>query len=145
MWKDTISSVSKSCNFADPVSSIEIQNSEKQLGIQLPAPLQSLLLETNGVYEIEHELHLVWTLQDIVKENFYHRTNRDYQDIYMPFDHLVFFAGAGNGDLFAFTVTANKQIRNDIFVWSHDDDSRTWVAPNLATYFDWWLSGKIEI
>jgi hypothetical protein len=24
-------------------------------------------------------------------------------------------------------------------VWDHEQDSRTWVAPSLRTYLEWWL------
>jgi hypothetical protein len=30
-------------------------------------------------------------------------------------------------------------------VWNHEDDSRTWVAPNLAKYLEWWLTGRITL
>jgi hypothetical protein len=32
-----------------------------------------------------------------------------------------------------------------VFVWNHEDDSRTWVAPSLRVYLEWWLTGKIKI
>ena len=36
-------------------------------------------------------------------------------------------------------------VRADIYTWNHEDDSRTWVAPNLETFVTWWTSGKITI
>ncbi|MDQ4123150.1 MAG: SMI1/KNR4 family protein [Acidobacteriota bacterium] len=63
----------------------------------------------------------------------------------MPFDSLLFFADAGNGDQFAFRILKGEIRRNDVFVWNHEDDSRTWVASNLKQYLQWWLSGKLQI
>ncbi|BAU85302.1 SMI1/KNR4 family protein [Streptomyces laurentii] len=60
----------------------------------------------------------------------------------MPFDPLLFFGEAGNGDLFAFLARID---RPDVVVWNHELDSRTWVAPSLTTYLDWRLSGRIEL
>jgi len=145
MWKETILKFSAACEFADPAHPFEIEKCEKQLGLKLPSTLQSLLRETNGVYDSESAMNIAWDVEEIARENRDYRTNPEYRDLYMPFDHLIFFAGAGNGDLFAFTLTATKQIRDDIFVWNHEDDSRTWVAPDLKTYFEWWLSGQIQV
>jgi len=54
----------------------------------------------------------------------------------------LFFADAGNGDQFALVPMTT---RPEVFAWSHEDDSRTWVAPGLAKYLDWWLTGKIVL
>jgi hypothetical protein len=35
--------------------------------------------------------------------------------------------------------------RQDIFVWDHETDSRTWVAPRLEEYLEWWLDGRITL
>jgi hypothetical protein len=35
--------------------------------------------------------------------------------------------------------------RLDVFVWTHEDDSRNWVAPSLAKYLEWWLGGTIKL
>ncbi|MFE4588193.1 SMI1/KNR4 family protein [Streptomyces laurentii] len=60
----------------------------------------------------------------------------------MPFDSLLFFADAGNGDLFALLPRID---RPDVFVWNDEDDSRTWAAPSLATYLEWRSTGQIEL
>jgi hypothetical protein len=59
----------------------------------------------------------------------------------MPFDSLLFFADAGNGDQFAFPITGAR-VRDDVFVWDHESDSRRWYAGSLGQYIDWWLSGE---
>jgi len=64
----------------------------------------------------------------------------------MPFNHLLFFGDAGNGDQFAFSIHADGKIyRPDVFVWNHEDDSRTWIAPSLKTFFEWWSAGRISL
>jgi hypothetical protein len=60
----------------------------------------------------------------------------------MPFDPLLFFADAGNGDQFAFVL---RDRRKDVFVWDHETDSRKWVAPDLGSYLTWWLDGRIRV
>ncbi|MDD9943430.1 MAG: SMI1/KNR4 family protein [Myxococcales bacterium] len=61
----------------------------------------------------------------------------------MPFDHLVFFADAGNGDQFALAVRGGQIRSPDVFVWNHEDDSRSWAAPDVRTYVEWWMTGRI--
>jgi len=61
----------------------------------------------------------------------------------MPFDCLLFFADAGNGDQFAFAILNGESRRDDIFVWNHEDDSRCWVALRLDTFYEGWLTGRI--
>jgi hypothetical protein len=63
----------------------------------------------------------------------------------MPFDNLLFFADAGNGDQFAFPIQAGEVRRPDVFCWNHEDDSRIWVAPSLEKYLEWWLTGKLTV
>jgi hypothetical protein len=63
----------------------------------------------------------------------------------MPFDHLLFFADAGNGDHFAFALHAGVVRRPDVFAWNHEDDSRNWAAPSLEKYLEWWLTGRLKL
>ena len=54
----------------------------------------------------------------------------------MPFDNLFFFSDAGNGDLFCYSILKNGIIeKTDIYVWNHEDDSRTWAAASLNIAF----------
>ncbi len=52
----------------------------------------------------------------------------------MPFDCLLFFADGGNGDLFGYSILNGIVQRDDIYVWNHENDSRTWVAPSLKIF-----------
>lgn len=144
MWKEYISNKCKECSFKEPVYTSEIKTAELKLGVKIPNQLLSFLLETNGCLG-EYDLGLIWSLDKIVFNNTFFRSEERFRDIYMAFDNLLFFADAGNGSQFFFPISANKDTRESVFIWSHEDDSRLWVAPNLEKYIDWWLSGKIKI
>jgi hypothetical protein len=144
MLTNTISKFSDKISFSAPAEKNEIENCESELQLELPKELTDLLLESNGIRG-EYELGLLWTIEEITKTNKEFRANLDFKELYMPFDNLLFFADAGNGDQFGFVIINGQVKRNDIFVWNHETDGREWVAPSLLKYFEWWLSGQIEI
>jgi hypothetical protein len=117
---------------------------KQRWGIKLEAQLRSCLLEADGVRG-EYSLDLLWPIERIVADNRRFRSHPDFRELYMPFDCLLFFADAGNGDQFAYPILVGAIRRNDIFVWNHEDDSRTWVAPSLKTYFEWLLTDRIQL
>ncbi len=143
-WREFIQSITSDFRFHSPAALDEIEKAEASLDVLFPEKLRSLLQESNGV-EGSYGLGLIWEVERIKKDNLFFRQFPDYKDIYMPFDHLFFFADAGNGDQFAFGILSGKIQRSDIFVWNHEDDSREWVAPSLDMYLEWWLSGKFKI
>jgi hypothetical protein len=102
------------------------------------------LLESNGV-EGAHGLGLIWSAERILEANLTMRSHPDFAELYMPFECLLFFADAGNGDQFAFTVLRGEFRKDAVFAWNHEDDSRTWVAPSLERYLEWWLDGTIKL
>jgi hypothetical protein len=136
----------------DPPATLEaLLGAEHGLGVELPGELRALLLETNGVGEAMDlpdgptEIgSLIWPVERILEDNLQFRNGLNYGQIYMPFDHLVFFADAGNGDQFAYAVLDGRVRKSDIFAWNHEDDSRKWVAPSLKIFVEWFLSGKIK-
>lgn len=143
MWKEQIKLLTPRYAFSSPATQDEIAIAERKLDICFPDDLGELLLESNGV-EGEYELGLVWSLERIVTENLHFRSSNDFTDLYMPFNALLFFADAGNGDQFAFPIL--QAICNDnVFVWNHENDSRQWVAPSLSKYLEWWLNGSLKI
>lgn len=141
MWLERLTELTPDATFAPPAADDAIRACEQALGRRLPDDLVGLLRETNGV-EGEFGLGLVWPVERIIRENVLFRTGRDYVDLYMPFDPLVFFADAGNGDQFAFVLPEGRE---DVFAWNHEDDSRSWVAPDLARYLKWWLDGTVKL
>ncbi len=127
--------------FRAPATEAAIRSCERSLGARLDEDLVALLLETNGVVG-EFGLGLIWPIERIAADNITFRTTPDFADLYMPFDPLVFFADDGGGDQFAFV---QRDRRKDVFVWDHENDSRTWVAPHLDRYLTWWLDGTITL
>lgn len=102
----------------------------------------SLLLETNGV-TCNRGLNIIWPIERIVSDNLTFRTNKDFSDLYMSFDQLLFFSDSGCGDQFAFTITGGAIHRDDVFVWNHETDSRQWVATCLWQFLIGFLDSKI--
>jgi len=115
-----------------------VEQASRELAAAIPDELASLLSETNGVAD-RYGAGLIWPIERIVEDNQRFRTS--FGDIYMSFDSLLFFADAGNGDQFAFSITT-ASVRDDVFVWDHESDSRRWYAGSLAQYLEWWLSGN---
>jgi hypothetical protein len=143
-WREFIQNFTQDFTFHSSATLDEIEKAEVRLGVLLPDELKSLLLESNGV-EGSYGLGLIWDVERIKKDNFNFRQILDFKNWYMPFDHLLFFADAGNGDQFAFGILNGEIRKPDIFVWNHENDSRQWVAPTLDVYIEWWLGNKLKI
>jgi hypothetical protein len=144
MWRDFIQSLSSDCKFSSPSAFASLDAAQSNLAIEFPDELRALLAESNGVLG-KYGLGLVWPVERIVSDNLRFRANADFRELYMPFDCLLFFADAGNGDQFAFSICAGSIRREDVFAWNHEDDSRSWVAPSLRTYLEWWVGGRIKL
>jgi cell wall assembly regulator SMI1 len=141
MWRARILGWTDQATFNDPASDGAIRACEVALGQTLPRELADLLRESNGV-EGEYGLGLIWPIERIRDDNLRFRTSAEFAALYMPFEPLLFFADAGNGDQFAFVMRDRPP---DVFAWDHETDSRTVVAPSLATYLEWWLDGRIDV
>jgi SMI1-KNR4 cell-wall len=141
MWRERILRWTDEATFRDPASDEAILACEAALGQRLPRDLADLLRETNGV-EGEYGLGLIWPIERIREDNLMFRLSTDFAGLYMPFEPMLFFADAGNGDQFAFVIRDRPA---DVFVWDHETDSRSMVAPNLATYLERWLDGQILV
>ena len=143
MWKEFISDLSDEYKFQPPTSDSEIVNAEKLLEISLTDDLKSLLKESNGISD-KYGTDLIWSVERIKDDNLGFRANEDFKELYMPFGCLLFFADAGNGDQFAYTILDKEIRRNDIFVWNHEDDSRIWIASTLKQFIEKWAKGEIS-
>ncbi|PHF41216.1 SMI1/KNR4 family protein [Bacillus toyonensis] len=143
MWKNTIHSISSNLSLKNSTTKDELTDIQKCLHVELPNVLYQLLQETNGIAGEYGDF--IWSVSKIKTENMNMRNIVDFKDLYMPFDCLLFFADGGNGDLFGYSILNGKVQRDDIYVWNHENDSRTWVAPSLKTFMEWWESGKIII
>lgn len=127
-------------HFAEPATSETIASAESHLGHPLPSELREVLAETNGI-EGEYGLGLLWAAERISEDNARFRCSTLFADLYMPFDGLVFFADAGNGDQFFVSLSGN----NEVYVWDHESDSRTWVAQTVSSYLRGWMQGHITV
>lgn len=145
MWRELLDSLTNEVEYDNPVAESEIPHAEGELGLSFPESLRDVLRTSNGI-KGKYGLSLLWSLEGIVEQNVKFRETESFKDLYMPFDYLLFFADAGNGDQFAFSIAADGLIhRPDVYAWNHEDDSRNWVAPSLRHYFEWWLSGRIKL
>jgi hypothetical protein len=121
-----------------------LAGAEMSLGHPLPADLRALLAESDGVTWSEYGLSLIWPVDRIVATNLEFRSEAfALRDTCMPFEPLVFFSDAGNGDQFAFARVSWPRDR-DVFAWNHEDDSRKWVAPDLQHFLEWFSDGRIR-
>ncbi len=145
MWLEWLTSrpYAGHLEFRPPAEEGVLIEVEHQLGAPLAADLRVLLGESDGVVG-EYGLGVVWSAARVADDNTRFRTSSDFSELYMPFAGLLFFADAGNGDQFAFRVLGGET-GPDIYVWDHEDDSRTWVARDLRDYFDRWLGGELTI
>ncbi|MGH0515102.1 SMI1/KNR4 family protein [Bacillus cereus] len=143
MWKNIIRSISLDLRLKNPATKDELTEVQKYLHVELPNDLSHLLQETNGI-EGEYG-DFIWDASRIKTENMNMRNTVVFKDLYMPFDCLLFFADGGNGDLFGYSILNGIVQSDDIYVWNHENDSRTWIAPSLEIFMEWWESGKITI
>jgi hypothetical protein len=142
VWRELLSKLSGDIRFTNPATSEEITAAENALDCHFPEELRSLLKESNGVTG-EYSLPLAWSIDRIVAGNREFRTTPAFRELYMPFDHLLFFGDAGNGDQFAFAILDGQVRSQDVFMWDHENDGRPWVAPSLRRHLEGVFSGKI--
>ncbi|GGT09957.1 MULTISPECIES: SMI1/KNR4 family protein [Streptomyces] len=129
MWLKTISEYDGATP-SPPADPSHLARAEQVLDQPLPTALRDLLLECNGVSD-EYGTEVVWGITRILEANLSFRSEPSFRSLYMPFEPLVFFGENGGGDQFAFVRTPS---RDDVFVWDHETDSRTWIAPRLEPF-----------
>ena len=144
MWRELVARLTPDHKFATPATRHEIESVESSLGCTVPEELSSALIESNGI-EGPYGLGLIWSTQQIIERNEELRRHPDFPILYMPFDHLLFFADAGNGDYFGYPVLGGEVRRPDVFVWNHEDDSRTWFASSLQRDVEGWLTNELSV
>ena len=144
MWKEYIQSATSGYHFTKPATKSDINHIKEKLGVELPFDLLELFSETNGVFD-EFNCPLIWSTNQIIEDNLFFRSFEDFKYIYMPFNHLLFFSDAGNGDLFGYPILNGSIQRDDIFVWDHESDSRKWVASSLKDFIEGWANSRISV
>lgn len=143
-WKNYIESISKEYHFKAPATKAEVTLFRDELNVELPGKLLELVHETNGIFD-RYECPLIWSTKQIVEDNLFFRNFDDYKDIYMPFDHLLFFSDAGNGDLFGYRILNGRIQDDEIYVWNHENDSRTWISTSLENFVKGWITEEITV
>lgn len=135
-WKPLIKKAASDAEFNEPASEQQLAAVEQALGVQLPQDLRELLLDSDGV-RANYGAEVIWSSLEIQRQNKTYRSEMDFKELYMPFDHLLFFGEDGGGDLFAYAIQADGRIHNrDIFRWNHESDERLWSANCLEIFFD---------
>jgi hypothetical protein len=129
MWRDIVEAF-PAAELRSPAHTAALDRIEETLGQPLPVDLRSFLLESDGLSD-EYGTDLVWSAERILNDNLSFRENEQFRSLYMPFDPLIFFGDNGGGDQFAFVRLPE---RNEVFVWDHETDDRSLVAPSLETY-----------
>jgi hypothetical protein len=155
-WKEYLitglhqSDKTKQFTFNTPAMDSLLDELKKNFSLsELPDELKELYSQTDGIDEslagVGKTGELIWTVEKVIETNKEYRNFPSFKDLYMSFDQLLFVSDAGNGDMFGFVTINGKFDRHDIFVWNHEDDSRTWVAPDLTTFIEWWTNGTITV
>jgi hypothetical protein len=117
------------------VSDPQIVRVEKKLGRKLPDPLREIYRECGGILA-HYATPLVMPLDDLVQRNEWLRSTDSIAELYMPFDHLLFFGEEGNGDLHAFPIKIDGGYGDqNIYEWDHENDSRNWRASSIGDLF----------
>jgi hypothetical protein len=143
MWLDWLRSqpYAGDLEFHAPATPEALGDAEEKLQTPLPPDLRSLLSETDGLSG-EFGLSVVWPTTRVIADNL--RFRKDFSEVYEPFDGLLFFGDAGNGDQFAFRLHGADAAQS-VYVWDHETDDRSRLAPYLRTYLNGWLSGSLKV
>lgn len=133
-----------------PATDGEIDAAESRLVARIPSSLRSLLLETNGVMSMMsidgkewfEESWTVWPLDEIVKQNLWHRER--YAD--RGVDRFVFLATAGV-DGIQFGILNSKQPREDaaVYAWYPDETVDKLMADRLELFIAGWCRGRLSV
>lgn len=109
-----------------PPSDADVRDAGEALGCRLSASLRILYAQTNGLLD-EWGYAYVLSLAELVQQNQQFRAQ--YGDVYMSFQALVLFGQLGNGDMLFQPCV--PEATDNVFVWDHEDDSRTWYARDV--------------
>ena len=109
MWTDLVAALPVVATLHPPASEAALRDAAEALGHPLPEELVALLRESDGV-EGEYGLGLIWPVERIVADNRALRDDPALMQFYMPFDPLLFFGDAGNGDQFALVPMTTRPL-----------------------------------
>jgi hypothetical protein len=81
---------------------------------------------------------IVWSTDEIAQRNLDLRRQGQQgspQGSDLAVEHLLVFGDRGNGDLYCFPITP-EGVRNEVFLWDHEDDSVSYQASSLREFLD---------
>lgn len=87
---------------------------------------------------------LIYSYSDAMRINDQFRNDPGFTELYMPFDHVYIFGGAGNGDFYLLTYTKSQERHMYIFIWDHETDGRTpycWHFDDFLARSGSWYGG----
>ena len=150
MWRNTINKLQSGCLYRPPAQHSAIERVEQSLALQLPPDLNEFLRHSDGLIDAEGH-KIIWSIEELLEENQAMRSMYQYQQVFMPFDHLLFFSGNTfsrfNPHLvefgFAYGMTRLGDAYPAIFSWEQDD-SRIRVATDLKDFLQSALAGELK-
>ena len=134
-WRRRLERVAPEGKFGEGASERDVAAAERALRVPLPEELRALLLESDGIAD-RYGTRTVWQVAELVRRNVAFRTEPSFRELYMPFDAMLFFGEAGDGDQFFHRILDGEVRHPDIYVWSHETDSRSWRSPTLAAFLE---------
>ncbi|MBU0975536.1 MAG: SMI1/KNR4 family protein [Patescibacteria group bacterium] len=146
MWDRILGTLSEKFEVKkfDGAGEKDINVLEDKLGVKLPEELRELLKNTDGL-EVE-KTRIIRPVKDILEDNERFRSDENILRSFMPFDSLLFFGDSGGaGDLLAYAIIQGEISKTGVYVWDHENDSRTWIAPSIQKLLEWWIDGKIKV
>jgi hypothetical protein len=120
-------------NRTHDLSSSDSYSPAGRFGVDSPTPNNAfhlILAAWRGFEQVNAAL----PVERIEADNLAFRSNPDFCELYMPFDHLLFFGDEGSGDQFAFRILAGGVQSDNVFQWVHENDSRQWFAGDIRDY-----------
>jgi cell wall assembly regulator SMI1 len=75
MWREFFSAKFSDAVFYQPVTADAIERAQSKIGLSLPQDLRELYLETNGIYFADAYMWIIWSIDDLIKENLYMHTS----------------------------------------------------------------------
>lgn len=141
MWQNLLEQFSEILPQHPPAPVEEVEALERSLDITLPDQIRGLLLESNGI-DGEYT-RILWNTTWIQQQNHEMRNTPYFDELYMPFDHLLFFGDLGNGDFIGYRILKGKVDTLNVYRWDHESDSRICLLVDLEQYISQSLAGKI--
>lgn len=115
---------------SNPTSIQKINEIESIIWLSLPQDIKNIYLISNGVSL--HYSDPIWDIDTLIwLQNTMRETNA-FKELYSDFSNILFFWDDWGWNYFWYKLNANWTLPWDVFIWNHENDSRTWVA-NTAT------------